>query len=108
MTDDAAAGSRPTFHASADARTATARARGDVDLFTVDVLGGALDILLLAGRDDLLLDLPDVTTIDHPGAVFLTDTQRRLSDAGGSLRIVNVTETVSAALHDAHVRHTTD
>ena len=92
-----------TFSAAADTARATVHARGVLDLFTADLLRGAVDVLRTAGRRDVLLDLTNVTAIDRTGVLLLAAMQRDFSTHDGSLSLVHPAPNVQSALRVAHL-----
>lgn len=89
-----------TFAASAEVATATVHARGTLDLFTVDLLQGAIDVLITAGCTDVILDLAEVGSIDHAAAWCIAETSAMLTSRHGHLAILNASESVQTSLGD--------
>ena len=56
-----------TFSANADVATSTVHARGELDLLTVDLLWGTIDVLLRGGHYHVTLGLAEVSGIDAAG-----------------------------------------
>ena len=94
---------QPTFSADADVATSTAHARGELNLLTVDLLRGTIDVLIRAGHDRVTLDLADVTGIDAAGVELLVALQQNLSAHAGDLTIINSRPPVWDALKRGHV-----
>lgn len=89
-----------TFAASAEVATGTVHARGTLDLFTVDLLQGAIDILITAGCTDVILDLAEVASVDHAAVWCIAETSATLTSRQGHLTILNATESVRPSLGD--------
>jgi len=81
-----------TFAASCDARTATVYARGSLDLFTVEYLRGAVDIVRRAGHVDVHIQAADLIAIDRAGLAYVQALAVDLDRFGGSLTFHDVPE----------------
>ena len=92
-----------TFSAAADTARATVHARGVLDLFTADLLRGAIDVLRTAGRRDVLVDLTNVSAIDSTGVRLLAAMQHDFSTHDGSLSLLHPAPNVQRALRVAHL-----
>lgn len=95
-----------TFTASADVASATVQVRGELELQTVELLRGTVDVLLTAGRRRITMNLHQLTAIDRAGVLFFTALQHDLSTHRGDLCLVNATTPVRAALRHGQVRYT--
>ncbi|PZS27956.1 MAG: hypothetical protein DLM58_18015 [Pseudonocardiales bacterium] len=91
-----------TFAAAAEVASATVHARGTLDLFTVDLLQGAIDVLTAAGCTDITLDLAEVGSVDHAAAWCIAETSSTLASRHGQLTIANARDTVLSALGELH------
>lgn len=89
-----------TFSANADVLASTVHARGELDLLTADLLRGTIDVLLRAGRRDIVLDVAELTSIDRAGVKLLAALQHTLSTHTGRLTIINASPRINAALTD--------
>lgn len=69
-------------------------ASGEIDVHTAPALAAAID----AAGPDVQLDLSAVEFVDSSGLRVLIDSHQRLSDAGGGLRIVALSEPVRRLL----------
>ena len=87
-----------TFTAAADTVAATVHARGVLDLFSTDLLIGAVDVLRIVGRRDVVLDLAGVTAIDHTGVRTLGALQRDFCRRDAHLSILHAGAQVRDAL----------
>lgn len=79
----------PTFTANADVTHSIAHARGQLDLLTVELLRGTIDVLLRAGRYNITLDLAELSSIDTAGVKLLLALQHSLATHSGELTIIN-------------------
>lgn len=91
-----------TFAAAADIASATVHARGSLDLFTVDLLQGAINVLADAGCTDVTLDFADVSSIDQAAVWCIAETSSALTSRHGQLTIANAREAVLSSLGDLH------
>ena len=91
------------FTAQADADTATVRARGDLDVLSVDSLWATIDLLINAGCYDLTLDLSALSSIDEAGLKLLAALQHSLLSKNGNLRIIDARRSVCEALQRAQI-----
>lgn len=87
-----------TFTAAADVASATVHARGTLDLFTVDLLQGAIDVLTHAGCTKITLDFTDVETVDHAAAWCIAETSSALTSQHGQLTVAHARDSVQTAL----------
>ena len=94
---------RSRFSADADAATSTVRARGELDLLTIDLLWGTIDVLVRAGHHQITLDLAEVTSIDSAGVKLLIALQHSLSTHAGELAIINAGPTIWDTLQRSQV-----
>jgi anti-anti-sigma factor len=92
-----------TFAADADTTTATVHARGALDLLTVEVLRGTVDVITTAGHSDVTIDLTELESIDQAGLVLLGTLRDDLERRGGSLELANANATVRQALLDGQI-----
>lgn len=92
-----------TFSANAEVATSTVHARGKLDLLTVDLLWGTIDVLIRAGHYHVTLDLADVASIDAAGVKLLVALQHSLATHAGELTIINSQPAVWDALHRGQV-----
>jgi len=91
------------FSADADAATSTVRARGELDILTVDLLWGTIDVLVRAGHLQITLDLAEVTSIDSAGVKLLIALQHSLTTHAGELAIINACPAVLDVLQRSQV-----
>jgi anti-anti-sigma factor len=68
--------------------------RGRLDAYWADHLGRDLDELVRGGAHRLWLDLSGVTYVSSPGVGLLVQFQKELNRLGGSLKIINPSESV--------------
>jgi anti-anti-sigma factor len=87
-----------TFSANADITTNTVYVRGVLDLLTVELLRGTVEVLISAGRLDITVDLSDLSQIDHAGALMFGGLQQRLSYRRGSLMLIKAKPAVAHVL----------
>jgi anti-anti-sigma regulatory factor len=87
-----------TFSANADIRTDTVYVRGVLDLLTVELLRGTVEVLISAGRLDITVDLSDLCQIDHAGVLMLGGLSEELSYRSGSLTLIKAKPAVAKAL----------
>ena len=92
-----------TFSANADTRTSTVHARGSLDLINVELLRGAAEVLITAGRLDITVDLAEVSFVDQAGLLLLGGLRQDLEYRGGSLTLVNAPHAVNETLRRAHL-----
>ncbi len=92
-----------TFAANADVATSTAHAGGELDLLTVDLLWGTIDVLLRAGHYHVTLDLAELSSVDTAGVTLLVALQHSLSTHCGELTIINARPSVRDALERGQV-----
>lgn len=86
------------FAAAADVTTETVHARGVLDLFTVDLLCGAIDVVVLSGRTHVIIDLGDVTRIDRAAVRALVEQSVRLRQRKVTYAFCRATPDVAADL----------
>ena len=91
-----------TFAAAAHLASATVHARGTLDLFTVDLLQGAIDVLTIAGCTDVTLDLAEVGSVDRAAAWCIAESSAALASRRGQLTVINARDAVLSALGDLH------
>jgi anti-anti-sigma factor len=87
-----------TFSANADTTTNTVYVRGVLDLLTVELLRGTVEVLISAGRLDITVDLSDLCQLDHAGVLMLGGLCQDLSYRGGSLTLIKARPAVADAL----------
>lgn len=92
-----------TFTANADTATSTVYARGALDLLTLELLRGTVEVLIRSGHVDVTLDLSELTSVDHAGLLLLGGLRHDLDYRGGRLRIVNAHGSVHDAVLGAHL-----
>ncbi len=92
-----------TFSANAEVATSTVHACGDLDLLTVDLLCGTIDVLTRSGHFEITLDVAELAHIDAAGVELLAALQHSLSTHAGGLSIINATGPVRAQLQDAQI-----
>jgi anti-anti-sigma factor len=63
------------------------RVVGELDVFTVRLLGERLDEVIGQGERRVTLDLTDTRSIDSAGLGFLVGTNTRLRDEGATLTV---------------------
>jgi hypothetical protein len=92
-----------TFGADVDVAAATIHAHGTLELFTVDLLQGAIDLLTATGCTgctDITLDLSDVSSIDHAAVWWIAETSCAMASRHARLTITHARDAVQAALGD--------
>ena len=89
-----------TFSAAANVSAATVHARGALDLFTVDLLQGAIDVLTAAGCTDITLDLAEVSSLDRTAAWCIAQAGSALISRRGQLTMSNARDVVQVMLGD--------
>lgn len=94
-----------TFAASADVVTSTVHARGKLDLFTIDLLTGAINVLTTAGLTEITLDMRDVESVDRAAAWCLAENSAGLASLHGHLTILHARRSVQNALGDLAIEH---
>lgn len=77
---------------------AVARAQGEIDLATVELLDLAVESALSEGVKKLVIDLTEVTFLDSTGVRSLLSTDERVRALGGELTIVVAGGPVSRTL----------
>ena len=87
-----------TFSANADITTNTVYVRGVLDLLTVELLRGTVEVLISAGRLDITIDLSDLCQVDHAGVLMLGGLWQDLGYRGGSLTLIKAKPSVGQAL----------
>lgn len=101
MTDHTLPDWHSTFSAHVEAGTDTVHARGSLDLLTLELLRGTVEILIHAGHLDVTVDLSGLTAIDHAGLLMLGGLREDLDYRGGSLTLSGAAGTVRSALAGA-------
>lgn len=97
-----------TFAAAADIASATVHARGTLDVFTADLLTGAINLLLTIGCTNITLDFAGVDAVDHVAACSIAHTSTVLAKRHRRLTISHCRDTVQAALGDTSARRETN
>jgi anti-anti-sigma regulatory factor len=92
------------FQAFADTRGRIAHARGVLDLFSVELLRGAIDLLLVLGCAPITLDCDGLECVDTAGAKYLTALEQDLLSRDIPLRIVNAAPEILSALRTPRIR----
>lgn len=92
-----------TFSANADTRTGTVHARGSLDLLNVELLRGAVEVLIASGRVEVTIDLSNITFVDQTGLLLLGSLRDDLDYRGGRLTLVNPRPSVNDTLRRAHL-----
>ena len=92
-----------TFSANADTRTSTVHARGSLDLLNVELLRGAVDVLITSGRVDITIDLTDINFVDQTGVLLLGSLRQDLEYRGGRLTLINAQHSVNETLRRAQL-----
>ena len=92
-----------TFSANADVARSTVHARGDLDVLTVDLLWGTIDVLLRSGHYEITVDLSGLASIDAAGVKLLVALQHSLRTHSGGLTVVGARPLVAEALERGHV-----
>jgi anti-sigma B factor antagonist len=67
---------------------------GEIDVYTAPLLREALDKQIAAGRNDLVVDLENVTFMDSTGLGVLVGRLKLVRGQNGSLRIVSSQERI--------------
>lgn len=68
--------------------------RGEIDVYTAPLVREKLDEQITAGRNDLVVDLTDVTFLDSTGLGVLVGRLKLTRSLGGSMRIVGTDDRV--------------
>jgi anti-anti-sigma factor len=92
-----------TFSANADTRTSTVHARGSLDLLNVELLRGAVEVLITAGRLDITVDLAEINFVDQAGVLLLGGLRQDLDYRGGNLTLINARPAVQVTLRRANL-----
>ena len=92
-----------TFSANADTRTSTVHARGSLDLLNVELLRGAVEVLITSGRLDITVDLAEINFVDQAGVLLLGGLRQDLDYRGGSLILINARPAVNVTLRHANL-----
>jgi anti-anti-sigma factor len=87
------------FSANADVAAHTVHARGDLDLRTVEVLRGTVDVLRLTGQTQITIDLGGVRRVDQSAVAYLVALQHEFAAHSGRLNLVDAQLDVVEALH---------
>lgn len=67
---------------------------GEIDVYTAPLVREKLDEQITAGRNDLVVDLTDVTFLDSTGLGVLVGRLKLTRSLGGSMRIVGTDDRV--------------
>ena len=82
--------------------------RGRVDTRTHELLKGRIATMVYEGARHILLNMRRVKFIDSTGLGALLGARRQLVEAGGSLRLVNLSPAVAKALEMLHLARVFD
>lgn len=78
-------------------------ARGSLDLLNVELLRGAVEVLITSGRLDITVDLAEINFVDQAGVLLLGGLRQDLDYRGGSLILINARPAVNVTLRHANL-----
>jgi anti-anti-sigma factor len=94
------------FSARADMATGIVRARGVLDRETLNLLRGAIDLLVSGGHRTVTVDLAEVSYVDQAAVVLFAALQHGLYTHDGELRLTNASTGVRDTLINGQLAYT--